>query len=244
MDNQRIPKAIHQPVPDRLDFLKPYRKVFKIGYHRIYQFLVTNQWDERELESIRIQQQIEQAKAIPSDVRGTGILIVDDTGFPKKGYHSVGVARQYSGNLGKVGNCQVAVSAYYNDERSHGPVTNRLYLPQQWGDDTERRAAAQVPVDVGFQTKPEIALDLVDRACEEGVPFQVVVVDAGYGGNPGFLEGLELPYVVAVPSTFGVRTSDHVFQPAYSGRGRPPKARPAHPAQTAKDVLDQLPPTY
>lgn len=277
MDSKRIPKAIRKPVPELMDFLKPYREVFGreeprqtleryitgllsdlprkngqtigeylegISYHRIYQFLVTNRWDEQRLESIRIQQLIQQTRKVPTEVRGSGLLIFDDTGLPKQGRHSVGVARQYSGTLGKVGNCQVVVSAYYSDDRFHWPVTNRLYLPQKWVEDSKRRAIAQIPADVSFQTKPEIALDLVDWARKEGVPFKTITADAGYGGNPGFLEGLEtrgLPYVVAVPSNFGVRTSNETFHPAYTGRGRPPKVRPASPLETAKDVLDRLP---
>ena len=210
-----------------------------ISYHRIYQFLVTNQWDHRALEAVRIQQLLSNhAKC------GRGFLILDDTGLPKQGSHSVGVARQYSGTLGKVGNCQIVVSAYYCDDRHHWPVTNQLYLPRTWTNDPERRSMAQIPETLSFQTKPQIALELIDWALQQGVPVEGVLADAAYGGNPTFLEGLEargLHYVVAVPSSFGVRASDATFQPIYGGRGRPPKARPSAPLETAKAIFDHLP---
>ena len=96
--------------------------------------------------------------------------IIDDTGFPKKGKHSVGVARQYCGQLGKQDNCQVAVSLSVATHQGSLPVAYRLYLPKDWADDPVRRAAAGVPKDVTFQTKPEIALRQLRQALSEGVP--------------------------------------------------------------------------
>ena len=109
--------------------------------------------------------------------------IIDDTGFPKKGRHSVGVARQYCGQLGKEDNCQVAVSLSIANHHASLPVAYRLYLPQDWADDGDRRRKAGVPADICFQTKHEIALDQVRWACEAGLPRGVVLMDAGYGNN-------------------------------------------------------------
>ena len=112
--------------------------------------------------------------------------IVDDTGFPKKGVHSVGVARQYCGQLGKQDNCQIAVSLSAANEHASLPIAFRLYLPEDWAVDPVRRARADVPEDVAFKTKPQIALDQIRAARAEGVPEGVVLADAGYGINTAF----------------------------------------------------------
>src|SRR5918995_223551 len=107
--------------------------------------------------------------------------IIDDTGFPKKGQHSVGVARQYCGQLGKQDNCQVAVSLSLANADGSLPVAYRLYLPQSWASDADRRKKAGVPEEIGFQTKPEIALDQIRAAHAAGLPRGPVLMDAGYG---------------------------------------------------------------
>src|ERR1700677_170400 len=109
--------------------------------------------------------------------------IIDDTGFPKKGQHSVGVARQYCGQLGKQDNCQVAVSLSLANRHASLPVAYRLYLPEDWAGDDQRRRKAGVPEEVGFKTKPEIALEQIAAACKAGLPRGVVLMDAGYGNN-------------------------------------------------------------
>src|SRR5580704_16734999 len=110
--------------------------------------------------------------------------IVDDTGFPKKGKHSVGVAHQYCGQLGKHENCQVAVSLSVATWNTSLPIAYRLYLPEQeWAQDFQRREKAKVPEEIAFQTKPQIALDQIRRAAEAGVARGVVLADAAYGND-------------------------------------------------------------
>ncbi|HEY3776956.1 MAG TPA: IS701 family transposase [Rhizomicrobium sp.] len=127
--------------------------------------------------------------------------IIDDTGFPKKGKHSVGVARQYCGQLGKQDNCQAAVSLSIANRHASLPVGYRLYLPQDWAGDAARRRKAGVPADIVFKTKPEIAIDQIHRAVENGLPPGVVLADAGYGNNSLWrseISALNLPYAVGV----------------------------------------------
>ncbi|MDP2858430.1 MAG: IS701 family transposase [Bacillota bacterium] len=155
--------------------------------------------------------------------------IIGDTGFPKKGQHSVGVARQYSGTLGKVGNCQIAVSLNYATEDACFPLDFSLYLPTEWLEDGERRKRAGVPGDAVFRRKWELALDMIDRAVAWGVSGGVVVADAGYGVATGFRCQLRqrcLSYVVGIqPETgFWLEEVQH-SKPSYQGRGRP-RTRP------------------
>src|SRR5258705_4945899 len=129
--------------------------------------------------------------------------IVDDTGFPKKGTHSVGVARQYCGQLGKQDNCQVAVSLSLATERGSVPIDWRLYLPEKWAKDRRRRKKGGVPKEVKFLTKPEIALEQIGAAKAAGVPIGIVLADAGYGNETAWREVLgemELEYCVGVQS--------------------------------------------
>src|SRR5471030_3212830 len=116
--------------------------------------------------------------------------IIDDTGFPKKGEHSVGVARQYCGQLGKQDNCQVAVSLSVANHHASLPVAYRLYLPEDWADDSKRRRKTGVPEEIGFKTKPEIALEQIAAACKAGLPRGVVLMDAGYGCNTDLRAGV------------------------------------------------------
>jgi SRSO17 transposase len=152
--------------------------------------------------------------------------IIDDTGFPKKGKHSVGVARQYCGQLGKQDNCQVAVSLSVASDAASLPIAWRLYLPQVWADDPARRKKAKVPDDVTFQTKPQIALDQIRTAKAQGIAPGVILADAGYGADGGFRAGvtqLDLTYVVGVQPTLSVwRAGEGPLPPKpWSGRGRP-----------------------
>src|SRR5689334_21052869 len=176
--------------------------------------------------------------------------IVGDTAFPKKGRHSVGVARQYCGQLGKRENCQVAVSLSVANEHASLPVAFELYLPEDWAGDPARRAEAGVPEEVVFRTKPAIALQQIRRALADGVPPGVVLGDAGYGIDTDFrtaLTALALPYVLGVQSTVGVRPPGRGPLPPkpWSGRGRPPTLRrrdAEHQPVTARGLALALPP--
>lgn len=151
--------------------------------------------------------------------------IIDDTGFPKKGKHSVGVARQYCGQIGKQDNCQVAVSLSIANEHASLPVAYRLYLPKAWADDAERREKAGVPSEIVFKTKPEIALAQLKWACTAGLPRGVVLMDAGYGVNTDLrseITALGLRYAVGVSPNATVWTAGAKALPPkpYKGRGR------------------------
>jgi SRSO17 transposase len=131
--------------------------------------------------------------------------IIDDTAFPKQGKHSVGVHHQYCGQLGKQANCQVAVSLSIANHAASLPVAYRLYLPQAWAEDGARRDKAGVPSDIGFKTKPEIALEQLRWACEAGVPRGVALMDVAYGNDSRLRAGmtvLGLRYVAGIqPNT-------------------------------------------
>jgi SRSO17 transposase len=182
-------------------------------------------------------------------------LVLEDTGLPKPGRNSVGVARQYWGTLGKVANCQVIGTAHYvadaptSSAPVHWPVTAQLYLPAAWATASTRRATVRVPTAVGFQAKPALALALLDQARAWRVPFATVVTDAGSGDTPPVLLGRDarqVAYVVSVSSPFGVRLPDEgraaalVPPPRPRGRGQPNKPRPA-PRSPAQAGLEALP---
>ena len=151
--------------------------------------------------------------------------IVDETGFVKKGTHSVGVARQYCGRVGKTENCQVAVSLSVATAAGSLPIAWRLYLPEEWARDPERRQAADVPESVQFQTKPQMALAQIRQAVEDGVSHGVVLADEVYGSSHEFREGvaeLKLGYSLAVRSTTTVWALQRQPLPPkpWKGRGR------------------------
>jgi SRSO17 transposase len=154
--------------------------------------------------------------------------IIDDTSFPKQGRHSVGVARQYCGQLGKQDNCQVAVSLSIANRHASLPVAYRLYLPQEWEQDRDRRKKAGVPEGISFKTKPEIALDQIRAAYQSGLPRGVVLMDAGYGANTQLrtdISTLGLIYVAGIlPNTTVWAKGTEPLRPKnWSGHGRPPK---------------------
>src|SRR3954454_16266358 len=196
MKTTRIPHAPGTPLPELAEFLARYRVHFHrsegpqaleryltglftehpnkncdplaaivpgTSEQRLQGLLTAIDWDEQDLN----RQRIETMLRLPSE--GDGVLIFDDTGFAKQGRCSVGVARQYSGTLGKTGNCQVTVNCHYAERTLAWPVATRLYLPKEWASDAQRRQKAQVPQDVAFRTKPEIALALLDHARALGI---------------------------------------------------------------------------
>jgi SRSO17 transposase len=166
------------------------------------------------------------ALKLERELPGIEALVIDDTGFPKKGRMSAGVHRQYSGTLGRTENCQVATSLHVASEHGSACVGFRLYLPQSWTDDRDRCRKAGVPDDVQFQKKWQIALALIDQAVRWGLPKRPVLADAGYGEIPEFRDGLierKLPYVVGVPNNHLVWPpgSNPRVPPRTGKRGRP-----------------------
>lgn len=191
------------------------------------------------------------ALALPT-IERTGPIkawIIDDTGFPKKGTHSVGVARQYCGQLGKQDNCQVAVTLSIANHAASLPIAHRLYLPEAWAKDAERRKKAGVPDDIAFKTKPEIALDQIRAAHTTGVPQGVVLADAGYGVDTHFrteVTALGLAYGMGVQGSISVwRPGEEPLGPKpWSGRGRPTsklRRDKAHQPVSAKELALSLP---
>jgi SRSO17 transposase len=217
---------------------------------RLQHLLTDADWDPVALDQERVGQMV---RASPAG----GMLAIDDTAFPKKGKHSVGVTHQYCGELGKRANCQAFVTAEYMAEGPtsstpmHWPVSGRLFLPDNWTNDKERQRRAHVPTEIEKQSKIEIALELVDRAILWNVPFRLVTADAAYGHFRDFLEGLEerkLLYACAVKCNFGVRRPEEVQAaqkappPLRKGTfGRKPKRHPA-PLYRVDKVIAELPP--
>ena len=175
--------------------------------------------------------------------------LVDDSGMPKKGRHSVGVARQYCGQLGKQDNCQVAVSVSLATEAASVPVDYRLYLPELWAEDAERRAAVDVPEDVVFRTKPRIALEQIRERVARGTTLGLVVADSGYGCDVAFREGLD---ALGLTYSVGIKANTSVWAPGveplaprpWSGKGKHPKnmvVAPGHAPQSVESLARSLP---
>lgn len=164
---------------------------------RLQQAVVVADWDERELfrrVAIRVE----------AELPGVEAFVIDDTGFPKKGRHSVGVQRQYSGTLGRIDNCQVASSLHLASDDGGACIGMRLALPQCWADDSERRVEVGIPDEIVHRTKIQLALDMLDDALAWGLEPLPVIADAGYGDAVAFRQGLAergLEYVVRVTGT-------------------------------------------
>jgi SRSO17 transposase len=175
--------------------------------------------------------------------------VVDDTGFPKKGRHSVGVDRQYCGQVGKQENCRVAVSLSVSTESASLPVAFELYLPVSWTEDSQRRQVAGVPADIEFRTKPLMAIEQIQKAKESGLPLAPVVADAGYGNDTKFrqaLTAMEIEYAVGIQSTVSLwRSGEEPLPPkAKKKTGKPSKLRqrsPSHQPATALLIAQELP---
>jgi SRSO17 transposase len=161
---------------------------------RLQQAVVIADWSDSDVLA-------RLAQKLDAELPGVEAFVIDDTGFPKKGKHSVGVQRQYSGTLGRVDNCQVAVSLHLAGEQGSGMIGFRLFLPESWATDRKRRKRVGVPSEVVAATKGELALAQLDAALAAGIRHHVVLADAGYGESREFRDALAqrgLRYVVAV----------------------------------------------
>jgi SRSO17 transposase len=200
----------------------------------LQQFVNQSPWDERRVLR-RYRTHLAQTFASPQ-----GIFLIDDVSFVKQGQHSVGVQRQYCGALGKRANCQVAVSVHYVSPKGHYPLDVRLYLPESWLAEPKRLDRAGVPeAERRPLTKPEIALELLDRVRAEGLPGWAVVADAGYGVSADFRAGLSargLTWIVGVTGEFVVFPKQPTWVPPQpTTRGRP-QTRPQLAAKNPPPV--------
>jgi SRSO17 transposase len=175
--------------------------------------------------------------------------LIDEVSFPKQGKHSVGVARQYCGALGKTANCQVAVTLDLGTEESSTPLDWALYLPEQWINDAARRKKAGIPEAVTFKSKPELALDLIDEVRNWGLSDRLVLADSGYGDGYGFRQGLrdrKLHYVVQVSGDMTAWTEDpHPAEPPMKRGGKVPRkrlyAKELPPVHSLREIAKDLP---
>jgi hypothetical protein len=209
-------------------------------------FIGQSPWEwERLLER-------QQALVVETLGEADGVVLVDESGMPKQGDHSVGVARQYCGSLGKVANAQVGVYLGYASRKGHSFLDGRLFLPEPWfaSEYQELRQACGVPPEQGYQTKPEIGLELLQNALQRGaLPFQWVAADELYGDSPHFRDGiaaLHKWFFVEVRCTTGLWLErPEVWVPPWQGRGRrPTRLRLKNPQQKALQVQElarQLP---
>lgn len=181
-------------------------------HQRLGHFLTDSNWSDREVRKVAAEHGIAAVLAREPMEH----WIVDDTGFIKQGKHSVGVQRQYTGSAGKITNCQIGVSLSVATRTEHLPIDFELYLPRSWTDDAVRRKEARIPDAVQFRTKPELALMMIDRAIEDGVPPGVVLADEAYGNSNDWRHALrvrELDYAVGINSSTTVWPVDRNGKP-------------------------------
>ena len=204
---------------------------------RLQQCVVVSAWDEATVFA-------RLAQVLDRELPEVTAFVVDDTGFPKKGRHSVGVARQYSGTLGRTDNCQIATSLHLAGERGSGCIGMRLYLPESWTSDRRRCQAAGVPDTVPFAPKWQHALALLDASLAAGVRRHVVLGDAAFGEVTAFREALTdrgLAYVLRVPSTLVVWPPDTRFAvPTRRGATGRPRSTPGPTTPTTPLTLAAL----
>jgi SRSO17 transposase len=227
--------------------MQPMAARLGVDHQQLQQFVTSSTWDHVEVRK--------RVAGWADEFIEPEAYVIDDSGFPKDGSDSPGVARMYSGTLGKVGNCQIGVSVHAVTDTASAAINWALFLPKSWDDTTitdadtaaqiqRRRARCKIPDEVRHREKWRLALDMLDQitgpAAEGsgegggegggwGLPPRTTVADAGYGDITGFRLGLQqrgLPYVVAVKATTSAYPVDTVpTTPAYAGRGRPPKPR-------------------
>jgi SRSO17 transposase len=210
----------------------------------LQQFVNQSPWSSQKVRA-------SLARKVEQEFVPEAYWLIDDVSFPKQGQHSVGVARQYCGALGKTANCQVAVTLDLGTEEASTPLNWALYLPEKWVKDPVRRKEAGVPKEITFKTKPEMALDLIDEVMAWGLQKRLVLTDSGYGDVYEFRQGLrnrELDYVVQVSGDLTAWTEDpHPPEPPMKGGGKVPRKRyyakdfPSPPSlcQIAKDLPSQ-----
>ena len=224
--------------------MQPMGERLEVDYQQLQQFVSSSPWT---VEPVR-----RQLANIAMETIAPEAWVIDDTGFKKDGQSSPCVARQYSGTLGKVGNCQIAVSVHAATDAASCPLNWRLYVPEAWddtcaetNDDAEksmlRRQKAKIPDTIRHRTKWSLALEMIDEAAAWGWAPPAVVADAGYGDTTGFRLGLDarsIPYVLAVKAS----TSAYPFEavpetvPAASGRGRPSAPRYRDNPSSLRDI--------
>jgi SRSO17 transposase len=208
-------------------------------YESMQQFLADSPWQPQLLVRACAERVVPEL--------GVVAWVVDDTGIVKDGKRSPGVKRQYSGTLGKIGNCQVAVSVHAVGVRGTLPLGWALYLPEEWCEDAERRRKAKIPETLSFQTKPQLAVSLTEQAAGWEIPVAPILADCAYGDDTAFrtrLHGLELEYVVAVSAQLGVfgPQTRFVVPERTHARGRPPTvARPDRKPESVRSLAMGLP---
>ena len=224
--------------------MQPMAQRLRVDHQRLQQFVTSSPWD---VEPVRKTLSRKACALIEPDA-----WVIDDTGFVKDGDASVCVARQYSGTLGKVGNCQVAVSVHAASDGASAPLDWRLYVPERWdtrcaGDPADvaavagRRTRCAIPDTEHHRPKWQMALEMIDELIEWGRTPPVVTADAGYGDTTAFRQGLsdrEIGYVVAVKGATSAYRGDAIPETApYAGRGRPPTPRYRDPRQSCRDLV-------
>lgn len=209
----------------------------------LQQFVNQSPWSSQKVRA-------SLARKVEQEFVPEAYWMIDDVSFPKQGRHSVGVARQYCGALGKTANCQVAVTLDLGTEEASTPLNWALYLPEKWVNDPVRRKEAGVPEEVTFKTKPKLALELIDEAIAWGLQKRLVLTDSGYGDIYEFRQGLrsrELDYVVQVSKDLTAWTEDpHPPEPPMKGKGIIPRKRyygdDFHPPKSLDRIAKELPP--
>ncbi len=170
------------------------------AHYRLLHFVRDSPWSDRDVRRTAARYAVEEMRKHDP----VTVSIIDDTGFLKQGKESVGVQRQYTGSAGKVTNCQVGVSLAVSNRREQVLVDFELYLPETWiNGDARTRKTARIPVDRTFKTKPELALDMIERARDDGLLGEIMLADSGYGDSSAFrvrLRELELDFAVAIKS--------------------------------------------
>lgn len=195
------------------------------AHQRVQHFITDSRWDDRAVRLAAARYALAEMTCIAS----VWAWVIDDTGFLKKGQHSVGVQRQYTGSAGKIANCQIGVSLTIATPQDHVPVDFELYLPDSWANDARRRAEARIPDGVQFKTKPQLALDMLRRAVEADLPRGTVLTDEVYGNSSEFRDGvrklgldfaaaINAPTKVWVVDALGRRNGDALSVSAFAER--------------------------